>query len=211
MDASTFRPVAALVLALLIGLPTPAVAQSVWPESGASPMIRKSKVRAAIEKEDIIMVLVLENDSASNDASLDSQRQMEVDMLIDSFIRFSGHHLKPDFSPQPEVEFEGGKRVNGRGSTDRREILRIRIAAKVVEVLPNGNLVIEAYKERTLNDERTRVTLTGEVRSEDVASDYSVVSERVFGMKLSYTGKGPVSANVAWTWLTWLIDLIWPF
>lgn len=186
-------------------------AQSLLEQDSGSMYIRNSKIRTPIVKNDIVLVIIDENDSASNNAVLDARRKTETSLLLDSFVRFSGIHLKPDFSPLPEVEMEGERKITARGRTNRREVLRMRIAARVVDVRPNGNLILEARKERGINDERTTVTLTGEVRSADVMNDYSVASDRIADLRLSYTGKGTVSSNVAWTWMVWLIDHLWPF
>lgn len=186
-------------------------AQSLLKKEAGSMYIRISKTRTPIVKNDIVLVVIDENDSASNNAVLDARRKTETSLLLDSFIRFSGVHLKPDFSPQPEVEMEGERKITARGRTDRREVLRMRIPARVVDVRPNGNVILEARKERRVNDEKTVVTLSGEVRSKDIMNDYSVPSDRIADLKLAYTGKGTVSSNVAWTWMVWLIDHLWPF
>ncbi len=203
-----FGAAAALLAALS---PSAADAQTSIDVKQPSMYLRESKSRATIAKNDIVLVVVVENDLASNDASLQSRRKTETDLLLDSFVRFSGHHLKPDFKPQPEVEVEAARKTTGIGATDRREVLRMRIAARVVDVRPNGNLILEARKERRINDERSVVTLSGEVRGKDVLGDYSVVSDRIVDLKLSYSGKGPVSSVTVWTWVTWLTDHLWPF
>ena len=202
--------VSVLSLSILLS-PITSEAQSVWPKDAPSSYLRNSKTRPPIEKGDIIRVQVIEDDVASNDARLDAIRQTQAEILIDQFVKFAGLKPEVDLGPFPEVAFEANKNVISRGRTDRRESLRILIAAKVVDVLPNGNLVIEASKNRQLNDEATTVTLSGEIRSADVLADYSVTSDRIYGIDLKYTGEGSVSGNVAWTWLTRLIDWLWPF
>ena len=203
-------PLLVAVAAVLLAA-SPLEGQSLLKQESGSMYMRGTKTRTPIVKNDIVLVIINENDSASNNAVLDARRKTETSLLLDSFVRFSGIHLKPDFSPQPEVEMEGERKIIARGRTDRREVLRMRIPAKVVDVRPNGNLILEARKERCINDERTTITLTGEVRSGDVMNDYSVASDRIADLRLSYTGKGTVSSNVAWTWMVWLIDHLWPF
>ena len=172
---------------------------------------REGKKRSPIEKNNLILVLVLETATASNDARLDTRRKLETDLLLDSFVRFSRHKLKPDFSPLPEIEMEAERKLQAKGKTDRKESVRLRVQARVVDVRDNGNLIIEARKEKRINEEETTVILTGEIRSLDVGNDYSIPSDRVADMKLSYYGKGPVSRNAGTTWYTWLVDHIWPF
>ena len=136
---------------------------------------------------------------------------VETELLLDEFVRFSGTHLKPDFSPQPNIDVESERRLRANGKTDRRESVRLRIAARVVDVRDNGNVILEARKDKRINDERTTVVITGEVREEDVTSDHTIVSDRVADMKLEYHGDGPVSRNAGWTWVNRVLDFIWPF
>ena len=158
-----------------------------------------------------MLVLVSEHSVARNSGNLDARRKLEVQMLIDEWVQFDGFGLEKARAPHPEIDVEMNRNLQARAKTDRTETFRLRIAATVVDKLPNGNLVIEARKERRVNDEHTTMKLSGIIRSTDVAVDYSILSDRIADMKLSYTGKGPVSRNSGWTWLTWLIDHVWPF
>lgn len=216
------RRVLGLIVGLGIGCTVPGErleGQSLWERSKAVQEgrgVRSIYVRPAVERppiavNDIVLVLVTEDASASNDARLDSRRELEADILIDKFARLSGFGLEPDNGPHPEIEFSTSRDLQARGRTDRRESVRLRIAARVVDVLPNGNLMVEARKQKRINAEETVVSLSGVLRAEDVAEDYTVRSDRLADMKLAYSGEGPVSANAAWTWLGWIIDKIWPF
>lgn len=223
---SCMRSSRGLWLGILIGFilvcPSPLLAQSLWdrgkpkPDNNgavqkASIYTRPVKTRPPLQKHDIVLILVQEQAEATNNARLDSRREMEAQIAIDQFIRFSGHKLKPDFSPQPEIDFEATRELIAQGRTDRRETVRMRIAARIVDVRPNGNLILEAKKQKRINAEETIVTLTGEIRADDVGPEYTVSSDRVADMKFAYSGEGPVSANTAWSWAGWIIDKIWPF
>lgn len=213
-------PFAILVALLCLGTAAPAEAQSLWQRSLAkeadakkskSIYMRKKKERPPLGKNDIVMIQVLEEASASNDARLESTRELQLELLLNQFVRFSGIDITPDLSPQPEIDVEATRELKGRGKTDRKESVRMRIAARIVEVMPNGNLVLEAKKKKQINSEVTTVTLTGEIRSLDVDADYVVKSDRIADMKLAYSGEGPVSSNVMWSWVTFIVDAIWPF
>ncbi|MGE3166167.1 MAG: flagellar basal body L-ring protein FlgH [Planctomycetota bacterium] len=198
---------------------SPLGAQSLWERSKAgsadrgvrSIYVRPATQRPPIQVNDIVLVLVTEDASASNDARLDSRRELEAEILIDKFARLSGLDVLPDNGPHPEIEFSANRDLKARGRTDRRESVRLRIAARVVDVLPNGTLMVEARKQKRINAEETVVSLSGVLRSQDISDDYTVPSDRLADMKLAYSGEGPVSANTAWTWLGWIIDKIWPF
>ena len=88
--------------------------------------------------------------------------------------------------------------------------------ARVIDVLPNGNVRLEARTERTIGSETTIVTLSGEASGNAVKMDakdgtYSITSDRLADLKIIYSGTGPVSARTRLTWLGKLVDWIWPF
>ena len=73
-----------------------------------------------------------------------------------------GSNLKSDFE--------------GQGSTGREESLEARITARVVEVLPNNNLVIEGKREIIVNGEKQIINIKGVIRPEDILPDNSIES-----------------------------------
>lgn len=214
-----------LVLLAALGclaFPTLAPGQSLWqrgkPDAEeaearghGSIYLRAEKKRPSIQKNDIVLIDVSEVSRASSDARLQAEREMQLELALDQWVHFNGGSLRPDTAPQPEIDIESSRELDGRGRTDRNESIRLRIAARVVDVLPNGNVVLEARKQRRINDEVTILTLSGEVSSADIAPDYAISSDRIADMKFSMSGEGPVSANTRWTWLARIVDFIWPF
>lgn len=105
----------------------------------------------------------------------------------------------------------GSRKYEGKGSTNRTSNIRARIVARVVEVLPNGDLRFEAYKSVKLNKEAERLSLSGVVRSRDVAADNSVPTTAVGDLRVELNGKGVASADNAPGWLYRLFEKITPF
>jgi flagellar L-ring protein precursor FlgH len=70
------------------------------------------------------------------------------------------------------------------------------VTAHVVEVMPNGNLIIEGTKEISVNAERQLVVIRGVVRQADLRTDNSVFSDRVALMDLRVNGKGVVNESI---------------
>ncbi|MFN0056829.1 MAG: flagellar basal body L-ring protein FlgH [Planctomycetota bacterium] len=203
-----------LALALTFGASTMVDAQSrvaQGQDGDRSVYIKSEKKRPALAKNDIILILVKEETKGDVGSTLDAKRKTELTMLIDSFARFQNGDLKPNFNPTPELELEAESKTRGSGKTNRKDRIDTRVAARVVDVLPNGNVRLEARSERTINDETTVLTLSGEVREVDVSAENSVLSDRMADLKLSYSGDGPVSGKTKQTWFVWLIDHIWPF
>ncbi len=105
----------------------------------------------------------------------------------------------------------GARKYEGKGSTDRRSDVRARIVARVVEVLPNGDLRVEAVKSVKINKEHERLALGGIVRARDVSADNSVPTTSVGELRVELSGKGIASADNAPGWLYRLFEKITPF
>jgi flagellar L-ring protein FlgH len=82
---------------------------------------------------------------------------------------------------------------NGQGSTTRNGQLTSRMTVKVIEVLPNRDLVIEGSKTMEINEDVEVVTLSGIVRPADITSLNTVASSQIGNAKFVYKGKGAVS------------------
>lgn len=105
----------------------------------------------------------------------------------------------------------GQRKFEGTGSTQRVSELRSRIAARVVEVLPNGDLRIQGLKLVRVNKETEQVAITGIVRQSDLAADSSIPTTYVGDLRVELNGKGVASADNAPGWLFRLFDKISPF
>jgi flagellar L-ring protein precursor FlgH len=94
-------------------------------------------------------------------------------------------------------------------SSDRR--FADRITVTVVDVHPNGNLVIEGYRSRMVAGEQRVLRITGIVRPTDINGQNTVESRFVANFHVSYLGKGPESNFVNQGWLSKLFNRIWPW
>jgi flagellar L-ring protein FlgH len=105
----------------------------------------------------------------------------------------------------------GSRKFEGKGSTERQSDMRARIVARVVGVLPNGDLRVVAVKTVKINKENERLALSGIVRPRDVAADNSVRTTSVGELQVELNGKGVASADNAPGWLFRLFEKISPF
>jgi len=105
----------------------------------------------------------------------------------------------------------GTRKFEGKGSTQRQSALTARIAARVIGVLRNGDLVIEAQKSVNINKETECLILSGIVRQRDLSSDNDVPTTSVGDLIVQMNGKGVASADNAPGWLFRLFDKISPF
>ena len=83
--------------------------------------------------------------------------------------------------------------LTGDGTTSRTTTLTTTLSARVVDVLPNGYLVIEGTKRTMVNSENQMITLRGVVRPNDLSNANTVVSGNIAQMELKINGKGVVN------------------
>jgi flagellar L-ring protein precursor FlgH len=105
----------------------------------------------------------------------------------------------------------GARKYEGKGSTERRSSLQARIAARVIEVLPNGDLIIEARKSVKINHENETLRLSGVIRRRDVAADNAIPTTAIGNLFVELNGKGVASADNAPGWLFRVFEKIMPF
>jgi flagellar L-ring protein FlgH len=82
--------------------------------------------------------------------------------------------------------------LDGEGATTRETNLSTSLTARVVHVMPNGNLVVQGIKDLTINAETQTVVLRGIIRPVDIGSGNAVSSERIADMEIRVNGKGVV-------------------
>jgi len=100
---------------------------------------------------------------------------------------------------------------DGSGSTMRRENLTATISTRVIEVLPNGNFLIQGRRNVRVNNEDQIILLEGTIRPRDISSDNTVNSSYIADARITYAGKGIISDRQQPGWLMGILDKIWPF
>ena len=85
------------------------------------------------------------------------------------------------------------------------------MSARVMNILENGNFIIEGRRQVTVNTEDQYLILTGIIRPDDIATDNTILSQYLADAKIVYTGKGVVDDKMRPGWLTRIVDWVWPF
>lgn len=159
---------------------------------------------------DLVKVLVREISSASTDGKTTINKDTQFDASLKKYISWDGKPLN-DNGGLPAISLEGKLKTDNNAGTSKTMRMAAIIKAEVVEVLPNGNLVIEAVKERTVNQENETMTLTGVIDPDDLDATGTIVSDDIAQLKVVYKGKGSVSDAQKRGILGRILDWIWPF
>ena len=99
---------------------------------------------------------------------------------------------------------------NGSASLTVNRVFTDQLAVTVVDIMPNGNLVIEGYRSRVVAGEERVLRITGVVRQQDIGLGNLVGSSLVANFRISYLGRGPESRFVNQSLLGRAVNLIWP-
>jgi flagellar L-ring protein precursor FlgH len=148
-------------------------------------------VRAS-QVDDLLTIVVAEQASAISTGSTKTQRTSSAK---NSVAAVAG--LTKAAGPLSNlVGISGDQQLEGQGTTSRSTALSTTLTARVIHVLPNGALVIEAAKDIQINSERQTITVRGVVRPADIDTTNSVRSNRLGQLEVRVNGKGVVGDAV---------------
>ena len=181
---------------------------SLWePGNGRAFMFED---RRASRIGDIVIVRIEEQHSGSKTANTTADRAATLSAGASGGL-FGIHSLGKKFVDLFDVNATTGNEFEGEGSTSRQDSLTGTIAAKVVEVLPNGDLRIQGKREVTVNSEKQKMTIQGIVRRIDLDTQNTVLSSAVADAQIAYVGLGVVDDVQRPGWATRVFDWVTPF
>jgi flagellar L-ring protein FlgH len=162
---------------------------------------------------DILTVRIVESSSATNKASTQTGRSSSVSAGVDGFFGLENKYSanSPFFNPFGKVGGGVESDFDGSGTTKRSGDLTATITARVIEILPNGNLIVMGSREVMVNREKQQITLSGIVRPRDISAENVVLSNYIADAKISYSGSGVINDRQRPGWLARALDAIWPF
>lgn len=161
-----------------------------------------------IQRYDIITVLVKETAQYTSDGMLDRRKRSNVDARLQDWILFRGGNLKP--SPQsdgdPRIRALLNNQLRSDVQLETSGLMQFRIAAQVVDIRPNGTLVLEAHRDINDNNECWQQRLSGVVAREDILPNRTVLSEKIADLKIEKIEQGHVYDAYKRGWLQRWID-----
>ena len=169
------------------------------------------KDQRAAQVGDIITVLVSMKDTAQMKNVTSSDRKSAESAGIPEFFGLQTRLPKTILDPSKLLSVSSGNNNAGTGQIDRNEAVTLRLAGVVTQVLPNGNLVVAARQEFRVNSELRELRATGVIRPQDIASDNTVLHDRMAEARISYGGRGQLTEVQTARWGQQLMDILLPF
>ncbi|MHC4917240.1 MAG: flagellar basal body L-ring protein FlgH [Planctomycetota bacterium] len=177
---------------------------SLW---GKRSLLADEKFRT----HDLITIVIRESSKTSTSLETEYEKDGEFQIAMGKALSIKetdgGGVTYAPAVKKPEIDISHGRKHEGKGEIEQDTSFEARITAEVIEVLPNGDLVLEARKRVTISEERTELILTGRVRPEHV-KNYTVESDRVADVHIQYRPKGAVADANKRGWLHRLFDFI---
>jgi len=155
--------------------------------------------RNARRVNDLVTVRVIESLSATGAADSNVSKKSSGAVVLPSPANKAFKEVLPMAS---DTKF------NGAGGTTRTTELTASVTARVTEVLPSGDLVIEGVREVNINGDRNLVVLTGVVRTADIRPGNVILSSDIGQLRIQSLSEGLIKDSLRPGWLIWAINKI---
>ncbi len=187
------------------------MANSLW-RPGARAFFKDQR---AASVGDILTVSVSISDSANLSNSTSQGRAGAGDSMgINNLLGLENSInkvLPNDVDPTSLVGVSSARDLTGTGKIARTEAITLSVAAVVVQILPNGNLVIAGNQEVRVNHELRQLQVSGIIRREDITATNTVASSDIAELRVAYGGRGTISDMQSPRYGSQILDIILPF
>jgi len=189
-----------------LGQPNP----SLWATSpNALLAMRRAKAVG-----DLLTVLVEMDDQANMKSSLSRSQGSSEDMSVDALLGLPdmiNNALPGSASVSPAIDFQRNSNMAGNGAVNRAEKITFTLAARVVGVEPNGNLIIQGYQQTRVSNEIRYLSVSGVIRAQDITRTNTVTYDKIADAQLSYVNEGDTTGPNGRKAIPKLLDKILPF
>ena len=160
---------------------------SIWSSEGR--LVRLGTDAKAVRLHDVVSIVVTESLAASTDGQVKNSRASNANSGLTSLFG----KLKASNALQNLLGMTTASGLTAQGQSTTNSSLATTFGAEVVDVLPNGMLVVQATRQLTFSQQTQLIKLRGLVRPEDVSAQNEVLSTAMTDLELEVTGKGIVN------------------
>jgi flagellar L-ring protein FlgH len=198
-----------LGLILTVALAGSLDADSLWNRSYSRAMVADKKAQAV---GDILTILIQENNGATRQNNTTTSKKASLDASIASLLyapSISGLLTKK--GTLPAINYNSDAEFNGGGSINNAETITAQVSVVVMDVLPNGNMVIEGTLRTAFSGEKQDAIVRGIVRPDDVMANNTLYSYNIANATIQFISKGTISDAQRKGWFTKFWDKLTPF
>lgn len=173
----------------------------------------KVKPPRLFKTHDLITIIIREQRKFESDGSTETKKKFDIKSEIGAFLKLiDGTVGSTDFTNgHPNIQYKYNQTLKNEADKDREDRFTTRITGEIIDIKPNGNLVLQAKADLRFENEVSIITLTGVVRSEDVTPDNTVLSTQLADKVIDVQNKGSVRDGTRRGWIPRFLDFIRPF
>jgi len=183
--------------------PRPYSEGSLWSPTKSTSLFSDLKARNV---GDIVTINVVESATASKNATTKTGRTSGWEASWSGVLsKIVGDWV----GNEQKVAFNND--FDGKGETTRSSQLAAYITAQVIQVLPNGHLVIQGHRQVRVNNENQIINVQGVIRTEDINANNIILSTYIADARIELIGEGVINDKQRPGWLARILDWVWPF
>jgi flagellar L-ring protein precursor FlgH len=161
---------------------------------------------------DIVTILVQENNTATKNNSTKTSKQSNIDSALSTFLYSpAASGLLTKGGTLPALKLSGKSDFTGNGTINNSQQIVASVAVRVVDVLPNKNLLVEGTRESAFSGEQQTIVLRGTIRQEDIMANNTIFSYNVADATIKFISKGVITDSQRKGWFQRLWDKLSPF
>lgn len=186
-------------------------ADSLWKDDVSRSPFADKKARFV---GDVLNVRVQESNAAKRAAKTETSRDSETDASISSFLfgtSTGGSGFLKHGGAYPGMKLSNTTSHKGTGTIDNSDSITSRFSVRVVDVLPNDNLIVEGIRSATYGGESQTIVMRGAVRPFDIQSDNTIYSYLISDLNIRFKSSGVITSAKEKGWFMNFWDKINPF
>ena len=176
--------------------------------------IKAPEVRT-IRVNDIVTIIIDENSSQTSSQKLETEKESKANANVNATLNLMQllelRLAENAVSDTDLIDFTSSREFTGEGDYERKDKFSARIAAIVLEVKPNGTLVLQAKKSITKDKEVSVLVLSGLARDEDVTAQNTILSSQLANLDLILQNEGDLKKAAEKGIITRVLDAIFAF
>ncbi len=173
-----------------------------------SPFYQPPPAPRQIKLHDLVTVLVEQKSEVLSQGNVDRRKKAEGGMALNDWVGFDGFAITPDPQTQGDPAISGiaENKYRAQAQLDTKDTMKFTITCEVVDIRPNGTVVLEGHRSIRNNEDVWDAAITGVVRTDDILPNNTVRSEHVAELRIDKREVGHVRDAYRRGWLMRWLD-----
>ncbi|HWL94479.1 MAG TPA: flagellar basal body L-ring protein FlgH [Phycisphaerae bacterium] len=166
-----------------------------------------------VKVHDLIGIIVRHRFRSQTDSRMQQKNEWDVQSKLEAWFRIHDKKWQQQnlAGGKPEIDFQHENEMKNQGRSNRQDVVETRVMGKVIDVKPNGNLIVVGASKISYGEDGQILMLSGEINSRDVLPDRTITSDKIYDLDVEIKNSGTVSEAVKRGWLKEVLDGVKPF